>query len=102
MLDSKKISIYKRVIKKWGSPLQLILTIEELAELQKALTKHLRYSDPENYTHERELRQHLTEEMADVEIMLEQLKLIFDNDNDVKKAKKHKLNRLENLLREKN
>lgn len=88
MLKNHKNSIYKKALQKWGD-LQLIIAIEEFAELQKELTKYLRYGDNQTL---------ILEEIADVEIMIEQLKIKFDNNNDVERIKNFKIKKLEKLL----
>lgn len=92
MLESKKNSVYNRAIKKWGVPIQIVVAIEELSELQKELTKELRYCEKLDT---------IAEEMADVEIVLEQLKIIFNNKKVVESYKKHKIKRLEKLINKK-
>lgn len=76
-----KKEIYKKLIEK-NKEKQLIVAIEELSELQKEICKSLR--GKLNKTN-------LVEEIADVEIMLEQIKLYFDiqqtNINLVKQQK---------------
>ena len=62
--------VLKAAIAHYGEQMQVIVAIEELSELQKELTKFLRGQADER---------HINEEMADVEIMLEQLKLMFGN-----------------------
>ena len=57
-----------------------------MAELQKELSKLLRGNSN---------LKAITEEIADVEIMLEQLKIIFDNSRDVARMKNFKLRRVE-------
>ena len=59
--------------------------IEELGELIRAIA---RADDPDN----------IAEEMADVEIMLEQLKIILGNDADVERWTAKKLQRLNQRL----
>lgn len=66
--------IFREIIKKCGKEAQIIVAIEELAELQQQLTKYLRGKDN---------KKSITEEMADVGVMLRQLELIFDNEDDV-------------------
>lgn len=75
---------YKKLIEKFGAKSQIIVAIEELSELQKELCKYLR--DKTNI-------RNISEEMADVEIMLEQLKLIFENETPVSIEKNYKLAR---------
>lgn len=75
---------YTQLINHFGKRNQVIVAIEELSELQKELCKYLR--DDSDLSH-------LTEEMADVEIMLEQLKIIFENSKAIERVKNYKINR---------
>ena len=88
----ESVKLYQQLIKKYGEN-QLIVAIEELSELQKELCKHLRNNL--NIAN-------LIEELADVEIMLEQIKLYFNiSPVDVEKKKNWKLTRTkERLLNE--
>lgn len=72
--------IYEKLIEKYGE-LQLVVAIEELGELQKELCKTLRG---------KEKKEAVIEEMADVYIMLDQLKLIYDIPSPVIRAEKNK------------
>lgn len=79
-------NIYAKAIEIFGHENQLIVAIEELSELQKELTKALRGK----------LRiEKLLEEMADVEIILEQLKLMY---SDCQIEKLTKISRLKELI----
>ena len=78
--------VLKRAIATWGPDLQLNVAIEELSELTKEICKHKRGADNVD---------HISEEMADVEIMLEQMKIIFNNRKSVERHKYEKLIRLE-------
>lgn len=82
--------IYEKAIAHYGERNQIIVAIEELSELQKELCKYLR---GEGNT------AHIAEEMADVQIMLDQLDLIFNNRNDVLEIRTIKLGRLVNRMR---
>lgn len=77
--------IYTTAVKKFGKEHQLVLCMEEMAELTKELSKNMRGS--KNITN-------ISEEMADVEIMLEQLRVIFGNRSEVDTIKAEKLLRL--------
>mgnify|MGYP006928563923 FL=1 len=89
MQQSRINQIYKQVVCTFGQNVQIIVAIEELSELSKELTKTIRNKmNPEG----------LAEEMADVEIMLEQLKLMFANEQNVKNWKTFKVQRLEKLI----
>lgn len=75
----------RAAVEKYGSGAQQMKTIEELGELIRALA---RADDPDN----------IAEEMADVEIMLAQLRIILGNDADVERWKVKKLQRLNRRL----
>lgn len=81
--------VYVEAIQKWGAESQLRQTIEECAELIVALSKALRGKEGHTTA--------IIEEMADVEIMLNQLNLIFGRE-DVLKIKGEKLDRLRRWL----
>jgi len=87
MRDPKnKIRLYRKALKKWGPDGHIVKTIEELCELVIALLG----TD----------RQKIYEEMADVEIMLEQLEVNFGCRDMVKLKKLTKLERLKGWLNE--
>ena len=88
--------LLERVITANGMNKQLDIAIEELSELIQAICKLKRYG----YTDE-ECYFNLAEEMADVEIVLAELKLMFDNEDNVKEWRTYKLDRLEKRLKEK-
>ena len=93
-----KRTLYIEAIVKWSEGSQIKMAMEECAELIKALLKLDRKMN--GSTHDDVL-----EEMADVEIMIEQLKIIFDYrySNGISKfsdIKRQKLERLEKLLME--
>lgn len=82
----KRRRIYELAWIKYGN-LQYVVAIEEMAELTKTLTKHLRgKTDLEA----------ITEEIADVEIMLEQVKRALSI--RTKEAKHKKIERLKELV----
>lgn len=84
--------LYKELFKKYGDK-QLIVAIEELSELQKEICKALRGKlNIDN----------ITEEIADVEIMIDQLKFYLSISNEtVEEMKKYKIERTkERVLKE--
>ncbi|WP_099192169.1 nucleoside triphosphate pyrophosphohydrolase family protein [Tepidibacter mesophilus] len=84
------MNIYKQAVEKFGTDAQLIVAIEELSELQKAITKYLRG------------KQHnIEEEMEDVRIMLRQLDEMTDvvNQEKSKKWEAIKIHNLKNLIK---
>ena len=84
-----KEQIYLELIHRYKEK-QIIVAIEELSELQKELCKYLR----DKYNEE-----NLIEEIADVEIVLEQIKLYFNLDqNDINEEKNKKIERTKERL----
>ena len=85
-----KFGIYKSLEEKFGRNHQLAVAIEECAELQKELTKAIRGKAND---------MHIAEEIADLEVCLDQLKLFFDPEGmHVKLFKDFKLKRLETFF----
>ncbi len=83
-------------IDSYGRVNQVIKTVEELSELSQALCKILtsKFTDDNS-----EIFENIFEEMADVEIMLEQSKMIFYKSEDkINDYKKKKIERLERRL----
>ena len=71
----------------WGCSPQINQAIEEMAELIQALNKYRRAVCEET-------RNHVIEEVADVEIMLEQIKELLAIDSaDITDVKVHKIRR---------
>ena len=83
--------IYRAALETFGARAQVLMAIEEMSELTKELCKNDR--GRENATH-------IAEEIADVEIMLGQLKILFDCMGTVDKFRWYKLNRLAKRIEE--
>lgn len=83
--------IEHKAVKTYGKMSQPIVAIEELSELIKELTKCLRCEDNVD---------HISEEMADVYIMLDQLRIMFNNDGAIAKWKLKKLHRLSERMQQ--
>lgn len=78
------------VIASGGYNIQSLIAMEECAELQKAISKVIRYGDEDKDTYD-----NLVEEMADVIICLEQLKVMYQITEDELQAmieRKHNWN----------
>ena len=87
--------ILVRAIRTYGESGQIDKFIEEASELIKALLK-LRYAEKD---YEKEIcMDAVTEEMADVEIMLDQLVIIFQNRSKMDMKRNEKIMRLERRL----
>ena len=66
----------KQILDNYGVVSQMNVAIEEMSELIKELCKYNREETPSF-----ERVKHIIEEMADTQIMLNQLRLIFGNDH---------------------
>ena len=86
----KKVSTYKAALKQWGVFSQFNVLVEECAELIFALQKFQFRNGSEH---------NVIEELADVEIMCEQMRLVFSPAR-INKVKKQKLEQLQERLRE--
>ena len=84
-----KKELYNKLLVRYGDA-QIIIAIEELSELQKELCKDLRGKLNKN---------NLIEEIADVEIMLEQMKMYYEiDDEELEVVKQQKLERTKERL----
>ena len=80
-----------RVISTFGERNQKMQALEELMELQSALF--------ENIHRETDNRENIVEEVADVEVMLAQIKEIFDiKQEEIEKVQDYKLRRLDHTI----
>ena len=78
-LSIKELETLLGAVRHYGAMDQQVKAMEEMGELIQALGKHLncaRDDDPETV---QAVDDHVAEEMADVQIMLEQLKIILNN-----------------------
>lgn len=92
--EQKEAALYEAAVEKFGEDAQMLIAVEELGELSKALLKWLRYK---NFDHGRreELLKAIAEERADVGIMLNQLEVIFGENSE---AEAEKLDHLADLV----
>ena len=67
--------IYKKAIETYGEREQSAVAMEECGELIRAINKYHRKDSNEN-------RKNLIEEIADVQIMIEQLKIMYSISED--------------------
>ena len=94
MKYEKRKELYKDAKKQWGIDAQCMMAIEEASELIKELCKLNRHKNQKQYDKGRILLQY---EIADMDIMVEQLKIIF-GESDIEHYKNEKLNRLKERL----
>lgn len=85
----KEKEVLEAALSAYGSEIQRVVAIEELSELQKELCKSLRGKTD---------RQHIAEEIADVQIMLEQMMILYELHYDVVACRWKKVDRLRNQL----
>ena len=81
--------IFRSAIDTYGSVMQITVAFEEMSELQKELCKHLRGSGSQ---------ENIAEDIADVEIMIEQMKMIFNCEADVLQVREEKVKRLKERM----
>lgn len=89
MNKEQEQKIFKDAIEYFGAVSQKIMVIEEMSELIKELCKELR---------DRGNIENIAEEVADVEITLAQIKMIYDIEDAVEKQRDYKLNRFANRM----
>ena len=99
MIDesSEKHHIYKLALAKWGKQLQIMMYMEEASELTKALSKYIRIVHQQGEGWEvkaAKIIDDISEEIGDVEVMLVQLKDMFDCAGKTAAHKREKLIRL--------
>ena len=82
-------TLCSRALRAWGAEMQSVVAAEELSELQKELCKSVRGEDNADA---------IAEEIADVQIMLEQMLLLHDCRDAVDEWRRRKLERLEQRL----
>lgn len=95
--------IMQCAIAHYGAKSQIDMAIEEMSELTKALLKHRRAEavtplKVEHLTAVSNARSNMIEEIADVEIMIEQLKIMFHCEEKVQEWKDKKIARLQKRL----
>ena len=83
MNDEK--TVFQTAIEQYGTFAQTLMLLEEMSELQKEICKSWRGKDN---------REQIAEEIADVEIMLAQVKMIYDVAEDAEKWRNAKVKRL--------
>ena len=82
----------RTAIEQFGNDKQMVVCIEEMAELTQQLSKIV-------IEHPNKDREKVVEEMADVEIMLNQVKIILEIDElELERYKRMKLERLKGII----
>ena len=87
---NERVKTYTNAIVTYGMDRQIIKAVEEMSECTKEICKILRGGGSHD---------HMAEEIADATIMLEQLRLIFDNNDEVCRYMDEKIMRLDAKLK---
>ena len=87
--------ILRKAIDTYGTEAQMMQCIEEMAELIQAINKYFRASTQFKWA---EAYDSVVEEIADVQIMLEQMRIVFGDKSDDEQITA-KLGRLEKRLK---
>jgi len=92
MLNPERHAVYREAYELWGLDLQILLLAEEASELVHAAIGYIRIK-PES-------RERLTEEIADVKIMIEQVSLLLGLDAQVENIVNEKIERLQQRIKQ--
>lgn len=92
-----------KIANHFGFESQSIMMIEEMAELTQAITRYKRFTENcqpvRNVISKAMLKGDIAEEIADVEIMLEQIKhLLYISNYDISEIKAEKIKRTLELI----
>lgn len=87
--ENEQLQVVNNAINHYGIFLQKLVAIEEMAELIKEIIKSFRGDKN---------RENIVEEIADVEIMMQQLSLIHDCTFEVVEMRRKKIERLKTRL----
>lgn len=87
--ENEQLQVVNNAINHYGIFLQKLVAIEEMAELIKEIIKSFRGEKN---------RENIVEEIADVEIMMQQLSLIHDCTFDVVEMRRKKIERLKKRI----
>lgn len=100
MMTSSDSVICRKAVETFGVEIQQIVAMEELGELIQAISKIARWecSQSEDLEILLEYIDNLAEEIADVEIMLEQLKQCHGCHIQVNDHKRKKLDKLKSMV----
>ena len=92
-MNNEQIEILRKNIKRHGHTTEMFIAAEEAAELIQAISKVRRYGYIGEYV------ENLIEEIADVSIILQELKMMFDiTDADFEKKIDFKIQRINDRL----
>lgn len=85
-VEVSETELYARAVQKFGERAQILVAIEEMSELTKALLKYIRHEDFDQGDYD-DIIESIAEERADVSIMLNQLTVIFGENGEAEMEK---------------
>ena len=88
--DCRRERILWDAVRTWGRDAQMLMMVEEMSELTKEICKFYRTTDDESAS---AVAGNIREEMADVQIMLDQMKILFGGIEDQEGKKLDRLAR---------
>jgi NTP pyrophosphatase (non-canonical NTP hydrolase) len=92
--EKEKMKLCQAALDKWGAHAQLMMFFEEMSELQKAVCKTERYLNAKTI-------QAVIEELADVLIMMDQIKIYLGlHETEINVMIEKKYSRLKKILSE--
>lgn len=84
--EQRETALYEAAVVKFGERAQILMAIEEMSELTKALLKYVRHEDFNQGDYD-SIIESVSEERANVEIMLNQLDVIFGDNSEAEQRK---------------
>lgn len=97
-MSKMETDLFEKCFEKWGNESQFLMLIEECAELIQATNKDMLRNDPERSLRER--FEHFAEELADTQLMIDEMIYRFELKSDIEYWRMVKLERVEKLLKE--
>lgn len=92
-MDKKEIKVLEKARELYGFRTQIVISAEECCELAKELLKYLRYDEHNSAV--KETKDSVLSEVADVTIILNHIKAIFEiSDEEIESKVGQKLERL--------
>lgn len=80
--QQREMALYEKAVAKWGKRTQALKAIEEMSELSQVILK-LVFCEDCGIGDEEAIRKNISKERADVEIMLNQLHVIFGDNSEM-------------------
>jgi len=87
-MKTRITELTKRALCKWGEDIQFTIAMEEAAEFIQAISKYQRYGD----------KYALASEYADLTIMMEQIRVILNDDELLEKWLNYKCDKMDKIL----